>query len=556
MRDMSRNEEDEVGSRRVFKEEMIRRAEERRSFMMDRNNVYNNGFGGGSKLLSPSGSGHQTKINIKIEREEHSDKGEGKGFQVGRENHFKVNIGKPSEGQGNNAGANPSFKVNIEKVPHKDVFSDTLYRNGAKAVGNSLNDTRLSLEGKPHLVTENIPSNYENGKTSIDYGTNDNLLHEVSSMNNNFSNKDASNSGIDECKCAAREGEKAQLRELNDRHLLLLSEKQGVINCLKQKMETLTQLKEVFIDEDRDKLKNNIDFLVNKIKDAEKQGEEAKKNEALKDAKIEDLEKKIRDLESALEKNKEDLNDIDNLKKENAVLLSAKKADDEKMEWLANERDHDRENFDSFAKKVFTEKWEEILEKVDTGCDGKSYLENVETKLEELRNAFDDRTAFDEMEARYKEQIAALHNNLESEKENIANIAGDNSEMKCKIDILEQDLEALKKENQQTKDELAAEKIASARELAEKEAEANYLKNLVPNLSQHGKAGVSSCVNNLPVNLAQELGVYSKILDALGEEKENENVEKVYERTIHRQETTKTYQNGHDVERKHLEEKF
>ena len=114
---------------------------------------------------------------------------------------------------------------------------------------------------------------------------------------------------------------------------------------------------------------------------------------------------------------------------------------------------------------MFTEKWEEILEKVDKGCDGKSYLENVEKKLEELRNAFDDRSALDEMEARYKEQIAALNNNLESEKENIANIAGDNSEMKCKIDILEQDLEALKKENQQTKDELAAEKIASAREV-------------------------------------------------------------------------------------------
>ena len=58
------------------------------------------------------------------------------------------------------------------------------------------------------------------------------------------------------------------------------------------------------------------------------------------------------DLESALEKNKEKLGEIDNLKKENAVLLSAKKADDEKMEWMANERDHDRENFDSFTKKV------------------------------------------------------------------------------------------------------------------------------------------------------------------------------------------------------------
>ena len=66
--------------------------------------------------------------------------------------------------------------------------------------------------------------------------------------------------------------------------------------------------------------------------------------------------------------------------------------------------------------------------------------------------------------------------------------------------------------------------------LAEKEAEANFLRNLMPNVSRLGHTGVPGCVNNLPVDLAQELGVYSKILDALGEEKENENIEKVYER--------------------------
>ena len=40
-----------------------------------------------------------------------------------------------------------------------------------------------------------------------------------------------------------REAEKAQLRELNDRHLLLLSEKQGIINCLLQKIETMTKIR-------------------------------------------------------------------------------------------------------------------------------------------------------------------------------------------------------------------------------------------------------------------------------------------------------------------------
>ena len=104
---------------------------------------------------------------------------------------------------------------------------------------------------------------------------------------------------------------------------------------------------------------------------------------------------------------------------------------------------------------MFTEKWEEILEKVEKGCDGKSYLENVEKKLEELRNAFDDRSGFDDMEAKYKEQIAALHENLESERENTANTAGDNSEMKCKMDMLEERLEALKRENEEAKEKLA-----------------------------------------------------------------------------------------------------
>ena len=245
-----------------------------------------------------------------------------------------------------------------------------------------------------------------------------------------------------------------------------------IIDCL---------CREVFVDEDRDKLKNTIEFLEKKIKESETQNEEASKEDVIKDGQIEDLEKKIKDLEAELLKNEEDVKAMEDLKKENAILTSAKKADDEKMEWMANERDHDRENFDNFAKKVilklsftyqkakllkvFTEKWEEILEKVEKGCDGKSYLENVEKKLKELRNAFDDRSAFDDMEAKYKEQIAALHENLESERENTANTAGDNSEMKCKMDMLEEQLEALKKETEEAKEKLADEKIANAREV-------------------------------------------------------------------------------------------
>ena len=110
--------------------------------------------------------------------------------------------------------------------------------------------------------------------------------------------------------------------------------------------------REVFIDGDREILKNKIDFLQEKLKDLEKQKEEDKKIEIEKDRLIDDLQNKINDLESELKNRKKELQEVDNIKRENAILSSAKKADDEKMEWLASERDHDKENFDNFAKKV------------------------------------------------------------------------------------------------------------------------------------------------------------------------------------------------------------
>merc|ERR1711915_468110 len=120
----------------------------------------------------------------------------------------------------------------------------------------------------------------------------------------------------------------AQLRELNDRHLLLLSEKQGMINCLVQKIETMTKIREVFIDGDREILTNKIDFLQDKIKDLEKQKEKDKKIEKEKDGLIDDLRNKNDDLELELDNRKEELLKVDKIKRENALLNNAKKADD------------------------------------------------------------------------------------------------------------------------------------------------------------------------------------------------------------------------------------
>ena len=111
----------------------------------------------------------------------------------------------------------------------------------------------------------------------------------------------------------------------------------------------------MFVDEERENLKDTIKFLEKKVAQSENQKEDGNKNEVIKDCKIADLQRKIKDLESELQKNEEAMLEIDDLKKENAILNSAKNADDEKMKWLADERDHDRENFDSFKKKVMGE---------------------------------------------------------------------------------------------------------------------------------------------------------------------------------------------------------
>ena len=89
----------------------------------------------------------------------------------------------------------------------------------------------------------------------------------------------------------------------------------------------------------------------------------------------------------------------------------------------------------------------------------------MKNKLDELRNAFDDRSAFEAVEAKYEDQIAALQGNLDMERDNAANKVGENSEMKCKMDMLEDQLEALKKENDEAKKKLADEKIANARKV-------------------------------------------------------------------------------------------
>ena len=105
---------------------------------------------------------------------------------------MKMNVQKSQESK--------AIGFNCDKVPHKDVFSDTLYRNGVQAVGDCLNNTRFSPRGEPALITKGIPTNYESGKTSM---TNHNLKEGVS-MNNSFSNADTRNGATDGCKCAAR----------------------------------------------------------------------------------------------------------------------------------------------------------------------------------------------------------------------------------------------------------------------------------------------------------------------------------------------------------------
>ena len=69
------------------------------------------------------------------------------------------------------------------------------------------------------------------------------------------------------------------------------------------------------------------------------------------------------------------------------------------------------------------------------------------------------------MEAKYKAQLGELQEDLQKEREQATICSGDNSEMKCKLAMLEEQLKDLKNENQEAKEKLADEKIAKAREV-------------------------------------------------------------------------------------------
>ena len=67
MKDIPRNEEEVGGRRRIFREEMIKRAEETHSFRMTKRSLNNNRFDERkSMFLSPTSSSHQSKIDIKV----------------------------------------------------------------------------------------------------------------------------------------------------------------------------------------------------------------------------------------------------------------------------------------------------------------------------------------------------------------------------------------------------------------------------------------------------------------------------------------------------------
>merc|ERR1711892_1269678 len=185
MKDISRNEEEDGNRRRVFKEEMIRRAEETRSFMMTKSS-----FGGGNfGRVSPKGSGHQSVIDIKIERENGTDKVKGNEYEVGRENFFKVNIEN-----GSNARNGTNSKTENCDYVEKEIFThgkDDL-RNSF-LFGTSGQDKGYNVGGKPgfNVSIENgvkikIENNFENNNnTSNSAKTNQMAVTRQHNLNNN-----------------------------------------------------------------------------------------------------------------------------------------------------------------------------------------------------------------------------------------------------------------------------------------------------------------------------------------------------------------------------------
>eukprot|EP00092_Neocalanus_flemingeri_P062413 GFUD01075278.1.p1 GENE.GFUD01075278.1~~GFUD01075278.1.p1 ORF type:complete len:534 (+),score=164.99 GFUD01075278.1:23-1603(+) len=311
-----------------------------------------------------------------------------------------------------------------------------------------------------------------------------------------------------ECKCEFRENEKRMLRELNEKHLLMISEKQTDINFLQHKLETLDEFRNSCVEAEKMKLEEMVDLLETKTSNLENEKNDLQRIVSSKSYQLDDLEKQKEYLESTLKIKEEKLLIIKELNEQIWNLKVDNEAAEEKIKSLEEQKKREKRNQEASMQNDFKEKYQSIIEKIETGWKCGNNFDESKRMIEKLRSPLTNRMDYENDDAEFDAKLKLLTEKLEKERNMIKIFTGEKSELACKVKDLEEQLETTKSENSDIKQRLSDEKCLRAKMISEMEVEIEQLKN-------KGSDDKTSewCKYGCPVDLAEEIQMYKNILD-------------------------------------------
>ena len=225
----------------------------------------------------------------------------------------------------------------------------------------------------------------------------------------------------------------------------------------------MLQFRSSCVEEVRRELEETIRILERKIFELENERDDLRRIVSTKDYHIDDLERQKNDLELELKVKEEKLLIIEELNEQICNLKVNNDAAEEKIKWLQEQREREKASFEATIQKEFNEKWQSIITKIENGLIGGANFDELMKKIEEFRASLDNSAEFRNFEAKFKEKLKYLEENLEKERDIVKSFAGEKSALACKLKDLENELENIKRENGDMRQRLSDEKCVQAK---------------------------------------------------------------------------------------------
>jgi len=306
-----------------------------------------------------------------------------------------------------------------------------------------------------------------------------------------------------------REEEKRMLRQLNDRHLKIITEKQADIECLQQKLATLEQFRFDYIEEVERSFEEKVKLLERKISELEDEKRDLQTISCQQEYTLQILMQEKKELEAILLSKEQKLLIISELNEEICNLKAKNDTAEEKYSWIKEQWEKDKETFEQSFKTEFLNKWETLASQIESGWKNEHNLDELKKMIEECRLNVDNSEENSAFKVKCQEKLKCLEESLEKEREMIKSLTGEKSDLGCKLENLKEELEFMKTENRDMKQRLLDEKCVQVKRVSEMEEEIRQLK------SKHYEfEKLSVCNNGCPVSLKPEIKLYGKLLTA------------------------------------------